>query len=369
MSDRLPLLLSEQQELSVRAARLSEHPVTVDSLARAGLAAPRRRPHRVRARGILRLRVRAAAHAQRRSLLGLLRSGEQHLFRRAQVRQILALEREQERGQYLGDVREILAADDMRPAPEGTGHQRWSRWCPTLAWTSGKCCGVLGDRQTARSPSSACWLAAQAPGFSRLLLDKRHHRRATSSDPGTADLGTWLCTLMARAHPDEVACLLRPYGAGQDGWAGRLVRVLNAAPLDRSEQMVTLMIAVIDAGGLDEAVRDPSRRGGDFFTLMHSFKGESAASGLLAGRGVAAPPPRTPDRRRRLQPAPGTHRDRARLRSRRRRRCRRRAGRSSRGHREHWSGRGGRRPSRRRKRSPITADDARRRAAACSETA
>ena len=57
--------------------------------------------------------------------------------------------------------------------------------------------------------------------------------------------------------------------------------MLNAALLDRSEQMVTLMTDAIDAGALDDAVRHPSLRGGDFFTLMHNFKGESAASGAL----------------------------------------------------------------------------------------
>ncbi len=55
------------------------------------------------------------AYAQRhirsgRSLLDLLRSSEQHLFRRGQVRQILTLEREQDFGQYLRDVRGVLSA-------------------------------------------------------------------------------------------------------------------------------------------------------------------------------------------------------------------------------------------------------------------
>ena len=83
---------------------------------------------------------------------------------------------------------------------------------------------------------------------------------------------------MAQDHPGEVAALLLPY-AGQDGWPERLARVLNAVPLARSEPVVNLMIAFIDAGGFDAAVRDSARDRGSVFSLMHGFKGASAASG------------------------------------------------------------------------------------------
>ena len=278
VSDRLALLLSEQQDLSVGAARLSEHPVTVNSLVRAGWL--RRDGGRI---AFAHEAFFDYAYAQQhmrsgRPLLSLLRSGEQHLFRRAQVRQILALEREQEREQYLADVRDILAADDIRPHLKELVTALVTL-VPDPGLDEWEALGVLGDATAGSLAEQACWLAAQAPGFSRLLLDKGIIGGYLAA-PGTAELGTWMCTLMARSHPDEVACLLRPY-TGQDGWAGRLVRVLNAAPLDRSDQMVTLMTAAIDAGALDDDVRHPSLRGGDFFTLMHSFKGESAASGTL----------------------------------------------------------------------------------------
>ncbi|HET6187417.1 MAG TPA: hypothetical protein VFE59_10490 [Trebonia sp.] len=278
VSDRLALLLSEQQDLSVGAARLSEHPVTVNSLVRAGWL--RRDGGRI---AFAHEAFFDYAYAQQhmrsgRPLLSLLRSGEQHLFRRAQVRQILALEREQEREQYLADVRDILAADDIRPHLKELVTALVTL-VPDPGLDEWEALSVLGDATTGSLAEQACWLAAQAPGFSRLLLDKGIISGYLAG-PGTAELGTWMCTLMARSHPDEVACLLRPY-TGQDGWAGRLVRVLNAAPLDRSDQMVTLMTAAIDAGALDDAVRHPSQRGGDFFTLMHTFKGESAASGTL----------------------------------------------------------------------------------------
>ena len=49
-----------------------------------------------------------------RKLLPLLRDGEQHLFRRAQVRQILRRTRDRDRQRYLEDLRSLLHGEDIR---------------------------------------------------------------------------------------------------------------------------------------------------------------------------------------------------------------------------------------------------------------
>ena len=276
VSDRLAVMLSERQELSVAAARLGDHQTTVENLVRAGWL---RRDHGRIAFAHEAFFDYAYAQQHMRSglpLLGLLRSGEQHLFRRAQVRQILALEREQEPAQYLRDVREILAEDDVRPHLKELVVALVTL-VPDPGLDEWQALRVLGDATADSLAERAHWLAARAPGFSRLLLDQGIIA-GYLADPGTADLGTWMCTFLVRDHPDRVAGLLHPY-AGRDGWSGRLVRVLNAAPLDRSEQAVSLMVAVIDAGGLDAAVRGPAPNSSDFFSLLHRVRGESAASG------------------------------------------------------------------------------------------
>jgi hypothetical protein len=276
VSGRLAELLSERQELSAAPSRLGDLQTTVESLARVGW---------------LRLdRAQVAfaheaffdyAYAQQHMragvpLLTVLRAGEQLLFRRAQVRQILALEREQDHGQYLRDVQEILAAADVR------AHlKELVVALVTLAHDPGldewQALGVLGDPMKDPLAERACWLAAQSEGFRRLLLGSGIVS-GYLSDSGTADLGIWLCMLMVRDHPDEVAALLLPY-AGREGWPGRLARVLNAAPLARSEPAVTLVIAFIDAGGFDAAMGDSDRDKGSVFSLMHGFGDASAASG------------------------------------------------------------------------------------------
>src|SRR5450756_2156128 len=276
VSGRLAKMLSERQELSAAESRLEDMQTTVEHLARAGWL--RLEGGRVAFAHEAFFDYAYARQHMRTGLplLTLLRSGEQLLFRRAQVRQLLTFEREQDSRQYLSDVREILTADDVRPhlkelvialvtLVHDPGLDEW------------EALGVLGNPMKDPLAERACWLAARAEGFSQLLLDSGTVS-GYLSDPDTADLGIWLCTLMMPAHPDEVAGLLLPY-ASPDGWSGRLARVLNAAPLARSEPTVTLMIAFIDAGGFDAGVRDSERESGSVFSLMHGFTDAPAASG------------------------------------------------------------------------------------------
>jgi hypothetical protein len=276
VSGRLAVLLSERQELSAAAARLEDLQTTVEYLARAGWL--RLEGGRVAFAheaffdyAYARQHMRAAV-----PLLAMLRSGEQLLFRRAQVRQILALEREQDRRQYLGDVREIFAADDVRPHLKELVVALVAL-VPDPGLDEWEALGVLGDPMKHPLAERACRLAAGADGFSRLLLGSGLVS-GYLSDPDTSDLGTWLCALMAQDHPDEVAALLLPY-AGQDGWPRQLARVVNAVPLARSEPAVDLVIAFINAGGFDSAVRDGERDRGSVFSLMHGFEGAPSAAG------------------------------------------------------------------------------------------
>ncbi len=220
------------------------------------------------------------AYAQRHmrsglSLLGLLRSSEQHLFRRGQVRQILTLEREQDFGQYLRDVREVLSAGDVRPHIKELVIALVT-WVSDPVLEEWQALRELGDVAASPLADRAHSLAAQAPEFGALLLTGGVVA-GYLSDPATADLGVRLCQLLVRAHPNEVCDLLIPY-AGRPGWPSRLARVVNAAPLDNSKRAVNLVEAVIDAGDLDEAIRGPGGSS-DFFSLLYDLKGARAAWG------------------------------------------------------------------------------------------
>jgi hypothetical protein len=275
VTDRLAAELSERQELSVPAALMSEHPVTVELLASAGWLR-----HDAGRIAFAHEAFFDYAYAQRHirsglSLLDLLRSSEQHLFRRGQVRQILTLEREQDFGQYLRDIRDVLAASDVRPHIKELVVALVT-WVSDPVLEEWHALRELGDVAANPLAERAHSLAAQAPEFSSLLLTGGIVA-GYLSDPATADLGVWLCQLLVRVHPDEVCDLLMPY-VGRQGWPTRLARVVNAAPLQDSKRAVDLMEAVIDAGDVDNAIRGPAVNS-DFFSLLHDLKGARAARG------------------------------------------------------------------------------------------
>lgn len=275
ITDTLAAALSERQELSAPAALLSQNLLAVDYLASAGWL--RRDAGRV---AFAHEAFFDFAYAQRHlrsglSLLGLLRSSEQHLFRRGQVRQILALERDQDRGQYLRDVRDVLGASDVRPHIKELVIALVTR-VPDPVIEEWQALGVLGDAKGNPLAERAHSLAAFAPDFGKLLLTEGIVA-AYLAAPATADLGAGLCQTLVRAYPDDVVQLLYPY-AGQAGWAGRLARVLNVAPLRDSEQAADLMETVIAAGDFDDAIRDLAG-GGDPFSLLHGLTGAAAARG------------------------------------------------------------------------------------------
>ena len=302
VSDRLAVMLSERQELSVAAARLGDHQVTVENLVRAGWLR--------RDRGRIAFAHEAFfdyAYAQQHMrsglpLLGLLRSGEQHLFRRAQVRQILALEREQEPGQYLRDVREILAADDVRPHLKELVVALVTL-VPDPGLDEWQALSVLGDA-TADSLAERASLARRAgTGVQPAAAGPGHHRRV----PGRSGY-------RRPRHLDVHAPGPEPPGPGSGSPAplrgpGRLVRAARPRPERRAAGPQRAGGQPDDRGHRRGRPRrrraracPPQRR-----LLLPAARDQGRVRRLRfpPGRGVAAPPPRAPGRRRRLQPPPG----------------------------------------------------------------
>ncbi|GAA1992844.1 hypothetical protein [Kitasatospora viridis] len=261
--------LSDHQELTAPEARLSQYRTTVDQLISAGWL--RKSEGRIGFAHEAFFDYAYAYHhaSEERSLLDLLRSAEQHLFRRSQVRQILTLEREQDRNRYLSDLRDVLGAPDVRPhikelviavvtsVPDPTPEE----------W---KALTVLGDGRTEPLADRAHALAARSPVFGELLLTEGVVA-GYLADPDTAGFGAWLCQILVRNHPDQVAALLQPHAA-EPALAQRIIGVINLAPLADSDAVVELFETLITAGVTD----DPRH---DVFTLLYATTDTAAASG------------------------------------------------------------------------------------------
>ena len=208
--------------------------------------------------------------ARSRDLLSLLRSSEQHLFRRAQVRQILLHEREVEYTRYIADLRSLLTSPDIRfhlkqvvlallaelPDPK---EDEWN----VLSL-------LIGN--SADPSTQEVWrtLRASVPWFR--LLDSLGIIKRWLTDPNEERVNEAMTLLssMQKQLPDRVAELVEPYVGISDDWNKRLVYLVEWADLAAGRRFFNLFLSLIDQGILDQA-RGPIAVNSDFWSLIYSL--------------------------------------------------------------------------------------------------
>jgi hypothetical protein len=211
--------------------------------------------------------------ARGRELLPLLRSGEQHLFRRAQVRQILVHEREVEHTRYLADLQALLTSPDIRfhlqqavlallaQLPDPT-EDEWH----VLS-------SLIGDPRDSLTNEVWRTLRGSVPWFR--LLDSLGIVKGWLADPDQERVNEAV-TLLSRIQgqlPDRVAELAEPYIGASEEWNMRLVYFAQWAELSAGRRFFDLFLLLIDQGILDEA-RGPIAVNSDFWSLIYSLPGE-----------------------------------------------------------------------------------------------
>ena len=197
------------------------------------------------------------------SLVSFLKGSEQHLFRRAQVRQVLAYLRDADRTRYVKELRGLLSDEGLRahikdlafallaevmdpdeeewairqqwiapalkaieegtPNPDKLSEIAWGRFFGASSWfTATDRRGVIED-----------WLASGNDRFANVAVNYlgRHQRRS----------------------PARVAALLEPYADHGGEWALRLRSLMKWADLHRSRCFFDLFLRLVDNGTLDEA--------------------------------------------------------------------------------------------------------------------
>jgi hypothetical protein len=212
------------------------------------------------------------------TLVDLLTSEEQHLFRRSQVRQVLTYLRDADRARYLRELNGVLTdgivrahIKDLAFALLGSvgdpGEDEWAIWSPLLrpmlaAIEAGELKGVakiaaLGWSHFFRSPSwfafavnrelIAAWLAADGPLANMAVNLLRLH------EPHAADI---------------VAELLEPYVDSEGDWPTRLRSVVEWSDHTTSRRLFDLTLRLIDSGALDEA-RGPVAINSTFWSIFY----------------------------------------------------------------------------------------------------
>ncbi len=216
--------------------------------------------------------------AQEESLTAFLINSEQHLFRRAQVRQVLVYLRDAVRERYCTELRTLLEKDDIRyhlkalacalavemPDPED---KEWEVLAPWLeseieAIKRGlpnpdKFASLVWNRfffsqpwfQVAdRNGLIACWLA--------------------SENDNLVDSAVSYARIHQRHSGERVTALLEPFVDTGGNWPQRFNFIMQWADHGNSRRFFDLFLRLIDDGTLDD-VRGPVAINSTFWDMLH----------------------------------------------------------------------------------------------------
>ena len=214
------------------------------------------------------------------SLVSFLKQSEQHLFRRAQVRQVLANLRDFDHDRYVRELADLLPDAEIRPhikelafalLAEVTGptEDEWGIW---EAWISPALKALeegtpnpdkLSELAWRRFFGSAPWFAfVDRRGVVECLLD--------SGNAQLTDVAMRYLNVHHRHSPDRVAALLEPYSDRGGQWPVRLRNFMQWAELHKSRRLFDLFLCLVDNGTLDEA-RGPIAVNSTFWSMLYSL--------------------------------------------------------------------------------------------------
>lgn len=200
--------------------------------------------------------------ARQTSLGSFLAGSRQDLFRRAQVRQVLAYLRDSDFNRYVKELRQLLEDDAIRDhikdlvlallagVPDPTDDE-WTIWEKQIGPEVEAIAGgtTNGDRLSAlarrRLFGSRSWFPfLDDTGVIQGWLE-------SGNDP-LVDLAIDYLNLHQRDHPDRVAPALEPYVDVGGDWIPRFRRIVIYAQYGTSRSFIELFLKLLDNGVLDE---------------------------------------------------------------------------------------------------------------------
>ncbi|MCX6844392.1 MAG: hypothetical protein NTX53_19190, partial [candidate division WOR-3 bacterium] len=216
--------------------------------------------------------------AMGQSILSLLRSGEQTLFRRSQVRQIILHERETSASfrTYLSDLKSALTAPDVRLHIKDMvfaflaelADPREAEWQLVDELTSAR------DEFLARAARN---LPYRALSWFKLVDSLGFVQRWLSDD--REQIISYAVDLLwgaGRGAPDRVAELLEPYIGKSDDWNKRIVWLLQFADFSSGRKLFDLLLKLTDMGLLDD-MRDGVTGQRDYWSSLYTLSKQQPA--------------------------------------------------------------------------------------------
>lgn len=201
--------------------------------------------------------------AGRRSLSSFLTNSGQDLFRRAQVRQVLAYLRDADFDMYVRQLGELLANDGIRPhikdlvltllaeVPDPTVAE-WEVW-KELTDPAVEAIAQGTSNHDALSQMAWRWLFASPSWFAFLDGEGVVSGWLKSGSDRLVELAVQYLQHHQSHSPDRVAAALEPYAEVGGDWVPRFRQIMIYATYGNSRPFVELFLGLLDNGVLDEA--------------------------------------------------------------------------------------------------------------------
>lgn len=219
--------------------------------------------------------VRAGA-----TLIETLTASEQHLFRRAQVRQVLAYLRDADMERYCQEFNSLLRSGAIRPHIKDLAlsllanvvevhPDEWSMLEPWIQEHMGK---IAYSGRNADKLSLLVWqhFFVSQSWFIATNTRKLTEEWLKTPNDWTNNVAVQYLRLHQRQNGDEVASLLEPYADMGGEWPLRLRFCMEWVDHENSRRFFDLFLRLIDNGVLDEA-RDRLATNGTFWSMLYGL--------------------------------------------------------------------------------------------------
>ena len=216
--------------------------------------------------------------ANQRSLCDFLISSEQHLFRRAQVRQVLAYLRDANRPRYNSELRQLLEDKRIRIHIKdlalaflaNVSDPTDAEWVLLEPWLNSELAALTKGKPNSDKFATLVW---KRFFLSQTWFDVTYRRGLVASwmaSDALANTATDYLRIHQRHAGDRVADLLEPH-VGRDGeWKLRIQHIFQWADLGNSRKLFDLFLRLIDDGTLDNA-RDPIAVNSTFWSMLYGL--------------------------------------------------------------------------------------------------
>ena len=196
------------------------------------------------------------------SLVSFLKESEQHLFRRAQVRQVLTYLRDADRPRYVQELGDLLSDEGIRThikdlafallaeVPEPTEEE----WKIRDKWTAPALKAIEQGTPNPDKLSEIAWRRLFTASSWFAITDRHgliENWLASGNDP-LADMAVKYLRIHQHHSSDRVAALLEPYLDHRGEWPQRLRSFMEWADLGKSRRLSALFLHLVDNGTLDD---------------------------------------------------------------------------------------------------------------------